>query len=122
MLAYLDDILVYSASWKDHLQHLDMVFKHLKEASLNIKLSKFQFFKKQPHYLVHLISEDDIQLLPEKVAAIQKVKKPSNIDDPPHFLSLTGCYKKYVPLYTDVTKPLNKLLKKETKFLWSPQC
>ena len=56
-LAYLDDILIYSASWKEHLQHLEVVFQHLKEASLEIKL---QFFEKHLHYLGHVIYEQGI--------------------------------------------------------------
>ena len=58
--AYLDDILNYSASWKENLQHLEAVFKHLKKENLKIKLSKCQFFKKHLQYLGHLISEQDI--------------------------------------------------------------
>ena len=54
--AYLDDVLVYSMSWKKHLQHLEMVLKHLKEANLKFKLSKCQFFKKHLHCLGHLVS------------------------------------------------------------------
>ena len=72
--AYLDDILVYSMSWKEHLLHLEMVFKHLKEANLKIKLSKFQFFRENLHCLGHLISEHGIQPLPEKVLATENLK------------------------------------------------
>ena len=68
---YLDDILVYSTSWKEHLLHLEVVIKHLKEANVKIKLHKCQFFKMHLHYLGHLISEHGIQPLPEKVSAIE---------------------------------------------------
>ena len=69
--AYLHDILVSSMSWKEHLQHLEMVFWCLKETNLKIKLRKCQFFKKHLHHLGILISEYDIHLLPEKVSAIK---------------------------------------------------
>ena len=62
--AYLNDILIYSASWKEHLHHLEAVFKGLKEANLKLKLSKC--FKKHLHYLGHLISDQGIQPLPKK--------------------------------------------------------
>ena len=98
-----------------------MVFKCLKEVNLKIKLSKCQFFEKNLHYPGHLISEGCIQLLLEKVTAVQKLKEPSNIDKLFHFLSLTGYYRKFIPLFTNVTEPLNKLLKKDTKFQLSQQ-
>ena len=120
--AYLDDILVYSTSWKEHLQHFEMVFKCVKEANLKIKLSKCQFFKKYLYYLGHLISEQGVQPFPEKVSGIKKLKKLCNIDDLHQFLSLMGYYRKFIPLFTDVTKPLNKVLKKDIKFQWSLQC
>ena len=72
---YLDDILVYSASWKEHLQHLKVGFKCLKEASLKINLTKCQFFKNHVHYIGHLISQHGgIQPLLEKGISNRKVK------------------------------------------------
>ena len=52
----------------------------------------------------------------------KKLKEPSNIDELCHFIGLIGYYRKFSPLFADVTKPLNKLLKKDTKFHWSLQC
>ena len=113
---YLDDIIVYSSSWKENLQHLEVVFKHLKKANLKIKLSKCQFVKRHLHYLGQLISEHGIQLILEEASAIKRLKEPSNIDELHDFLSLTGYYRKFIPLFTDITKLLNKFLKKDTKF------
>ena len=78
---YLDDILIYSASWEEHLQHFETFFRHLKAANLNIKLSKGQFFKQHSHYLEHLISEEDIQLLLDKIMAITNLAEPKNTDE-----------------------------------------
>ena len=91
---------------------------HLKEANLKIKLSKCQMFKTHLHYLGHLISEHGIQPLPEKVIETEKLKEPNNVDELYHFLSLTGYYRKFTPLFVDITNPLNYLLKKDTKFQW----
>ena len=100
---YLDNILVYSASWKEykeHLQHLNMIFNHLKEVNFKIKLCKCHFLKKHLQYLGHLISSQSIHPLSEKVTAIEKLKDPSNIDELHHFLSLTGYYSLYCYLPT----------------------
>ena len=74
------------------------------------------------HYLGYLISQQGIQPLPEKVTAIKKLKEPNSIDELHHFLGLTGYYRKFTKLFADITKPLNKLCKKDTTFQWSPQC
>ena len=99
-----------------------MVFKHLKKVNLKIKLGKYQFFKQHLHYLGHLISEQVIWPLPEMVTSIENLKQPNNIDEVYHFLGLTGYYRKFVLLFADITKPINKLPKKDTKFQLSPQC
>ena len=93
-----------------------MVFKHLEEANLKIKLSQFQFFKKHLHYLGHLISKHVIQPLPKKYQQIKKLKEPNNIDDLCHFLGPTGCYRKFIQLFANVIKPVNKLLRRTPSF------
>ena len=79
-------------------------------------------FKQHLHYLGHLISEKGIQLLPDKILRITNLALPKDVDEPHHFLGLTGFYRKSIPLYTDRTKPLNNLLQKDTKLQWSTQC
>ena len=113
---YLDDILIYSSSWKEHLQHVEIIFNCLKLAKLKIKFSKCQFFKEHLYYLGHITSEQGIQQLPEKVIAITNSKEPNSMDEFCHFLGLTSYYRWFIPLFADITKPLNKLLRKNTKF------
>ena len=72
--------------------------------------------KKYLHCLGHLISEQGIQPLVEKDSATEKLKEPSNIDELHHFLGLTGYYRKFIPLFADITKPLNKFLKRTLNF------
>ena len=115
---YLDDILLYSASWEEHLQHLETVFSCLKEANLKMKLGKCQFFKQHLHYLAQLISEHSIQPLQDKIMVITNLTEPKNINELHHFLGVTGYYRKFIPLFADNTKPLNILLRKNTKFQW----
>ena len=94
----------------------------LKEPNLKIKLSTCQFFKEDLHYLGHFTSEQGIQPLLETVTAAEKLKEASNIDKFHNFLGLAGYYRKFIMLFANITKPLNKLLQKSTKFQWSSQC
>ena len=100
----------------------EMVFKQLKKANLKSKLRKCQFFKKHLHYLGQITSKHCIQLLPEKVSAIEILKEPSNIHELCYFLGLTGYYRRSLPLFINVKKPLNKLHKMDMKFQCLPQC
>ena len=98
---YLDNIWIYSTSWKEHLQHLETVISHLQIANLKTKLSKCQLFNfnsKHIHFLWHLISGQGIQPLPHKILAITNLGVPKNISELYYFLSLNGYYKKFIPL------------------------
>ena len=89
---YLDDVLIFSKSWEEHLEHLEIVFNRFKSAGLKIKLSKCQFFKKQLHYLGHKISAEGLEPLPEKLKAIKNLAPAKNIDEAHQILGLLGYY------------------------------
>ena len=75
-LNYLDDIIIFSKSWEDHLEHIEQVFKALQGADLKIKRSKCEFFKSKVHYLGYLVGADRVEPLPKKLEAIRKLAAP----------------------------------------------
>ena len=121
-LNYLDNIMVFSETWQEHLEHLEEIFKWLEAADLKIKHSKCDFFKTKVHYLGFLVGVDGVQLLPEKVATIQALKPPRDINEQRHFLGLVGFYRKFIPFFADITVCLNKLIRKGVAFKWTKQC
>ena len=78
---YLDDVLIFSKSWEEHLQYLNTVFNRFKTAGLKIKLSKCQFFKTQLHHVGHKISADRLEPLPEKLEVIKNLAPTKNMDE-----------------------------------------
>ena len=120
-LNYLDHIMVFSEMWESHLRHLE-VFKWLKGVDLKIKHSKCEFFKSKVHYLGNLVGTDGVQPLPEKVAAIEALEPPQNIEELWHFLGLIGFYRKFIPFFTNKTACLNAMLRKGMVFKWMEQC
>ena len=98
-MGYLDDIIIYSRSEKEHLEHLKEIFTRLKAAGLKLKLEKCCFFKKHIQYLGHLISADGIQPLPEKLQSITKMPAPRSPKGVKQFLGLVGYYRKFIPRY-----------------------
>ena len=89
-LSYLDDVLVFSETYDDHIHHLNEVFACFEKSGLKIKLSKCQFFKTQLHYLGHKISADGLEPLPEKLKAIRNLAPAKNVDKACHILRLLG--------------------------------
>ena len=110
-MGYLDDIIIYSRSEKEHLEHLEEIFTRLKTAGLKLKLEKCCFFKKHIQYLGHLISADGIQPLPEKLESIAKMPAPKNPKEVKQFLGLVGYYRKIVPRFADISRVLTHLTK-----------
>ena len=107
-MAYLDDIIIFSQNEQVHLKHIEIIFKKLIKAGLKLKESKCDFFKRDIHYLGHLISVSSIQPLPEKLDSIRNLPKPRSPKEIKQFLGLTGHYRKFVPRFSDSARPLTK--------------
>ena len=121
-MTYLDDIIIFSENELQHLEHLETIFSHLKEAGLKMKRSKCDFFKSKIHYLGHLISTEGISPLPNKMDCIQHMPAPRNAKEIKQFLGLTGYYRKFVPRFADISRPLTTFTKKDKKFEWTQAC
>ena len=121
-MTYLDDIIIFSNSEEEHLLHLEEVFHWLRKAGLKMKQSKCDFFKSQIHYLGHLISEDGISPLLDKLDSIKNMPAPKCTKEIKQFLGLTGYYRKFVPRFADISRPLTRLTRKETTFSWTLEC
>ena len=121
-IAYLDDIVIFSHSELEHLQHFEIVFKRLQDVGLNLKESKCDFFRSQKHYLGHMLSAEGIQPLPEKLDSITNMPAPENQTEVKQFLGLVGYYCKFMPNFSDISRPLVKLMRKDTPFTWTKQC
>ena len=105
-IVYLDDIIIFSQTEEEHLKHLEIIFRRLKEAGLKLKRSKCSFMKLHIEYLGHLISEKGIEPMPDKLAAIKEMLAPRSPKEIKQFLGLVGYYRKFIPRFSDIAKPL----------------
>ena len=121
-MTYLDNIIIFSENELQHLEHLEVVFSQLREAGLKKKHSKCDFFKSEIHYLGHLISPEGISPLPNRLDCIKHMPALKDIKEIKQFLGLTGYYRKFVPRFADISRPLTTLTKKTKKFEWTPAC
>jgi ribonuclease HI len=122
VVVYLDDILVYSKSNEEHEEHLRLILTKLREHRLYAKFSKCEFWLPQVVYLGHVISAKGIAVNPETVKSIVEWLPPKNVKQVRSFLGLASYCRRFVENFSKIAKPMTDLLKKDKKFLWSPQC
>ena len=119
---YLDDILIYSPDVLTHLIHMRQLFQRLREADLKLNREKCNFFKSHIQYLGHLISGEGIKPLPEKLESIEEMPPPTTPKEVKQFLGLIGYYRKFVPRFANVARPLTNLTRFDQPFEWSDKC
>ena len=112
MLVFLDDIVIYNKSWKDHVQNVERVVKLLEEKKLYEKTSKCFFGVQEVEYLGHIVSHEGVKVDPNKIKSIKEWKFPTTIKQLQGFLGLTWYYRKSVKNYGRIVAPLTTLLKK----------
>lgn len=110
-LVFLDDILIFSKTFDEHLDRLTAVFERLEKHCLKLKAKKCEFLKKSVTYLGHVVSDVGVATDPEKTKAITTWPVPYNIKTLRTFLGFAGYYRRYVQNYSKIVKPLNDLLK-----------
>lgn len=118
VLVFMDDILIYSKDYEQHIQHLHIVFDILREHQLYAKMSKCSFAKPELDYLGHIISDKGVATDPDKTRVMLHWPVPNNATELRGFLGLTGYYRKFVKNYGIIAKPLTTLLQKKG-FQWN---
>ena len=109
-LIYLDDVIIFSTTFKEHLERLEAFFSRLKDHNLNLKASKCEFMKSRVTYLGHVVSENGIETDPEKTEAIRTWSTPKTVKDVRAFLGFYGYYRRFIQNYARIARPLNDLL------------
>ena len=121
-MGYLDDIIIFSENEEDHLRHVEEIFRRLEYFDLKMKREKCAFFKRHIQYLGHVISKEGIQPLPEKLDSIRNMPHPKNPKEAKQFLGLIGYYRKFVPHFADIARPLTQLTRHDIQYEWTEKC
>ena len=120
--AYIDDVLIYSDTWEEHLQILRTFFDRLSSAMLTVNLVKSEFGCARVNYLGHIVGQGQVKPIDAKISAISSFPKPENKKQLMRFLGMAGYYRKFCPNFSSISEPLTQLLRKNVKFLWSKSC
>ena len=124
VLVYVDDILIFSSTFDEHLLHLEQVFRKLEEANLKLNPVKCRFALKQLNFLGHIISRKGVEVDPEKTKAMSEFPIPKSQQQVRRFLGMANYYRRFIKDYSKIATPLNACLRatQNKKFQWSQDC
>ncbi|PIK41495.1 Retrovirus-related Pol polyprotein from transposon [Apostichopus japonicus] len=121
-LVYLDDVIVYGATFSEAMDRLKTVFNRFRDAGLKLSPGKCQLFKQSVTYLGHIVSKDGVGTDPEKVKAVKEWPRPQNLSEVRSFVGLCGYYRRFIRGFAQIALPLFKLTEKKQKFDWNQDC
>ena len=118
VVVYFDDILIYSKSYEEHLEHIRCVSDVLRREKLYANLKKCNFCTNELVFLGFVISAQGMKVDEQKIKAIQEWPTPKSIGEVRSFHGLTGFYRRFVKDFSTIAAPLTELIKKNEKFQW----
>ena len=116
VIVFIDDILIYSRSQEEHSQHLRQVLETLRAEKLYAKFSKCEFWIQEVDFLGHVVSKEEIHVDPSKIKAIDSWATPRTPTEIRQFLGLAGYYRRFIPNFSKIAKPLTTLTQKNVTF------
>ncbi len=128
LLIYLDDIIVFSKDFESHCQRLEIVFNRLRQHGLKLKPSKCFLLKPEVKFLGHLISSQGIKVDGEKTQALESWPAPKNVKELRQVLGFMSYYRRFVPGFAQLARPLHALVGKGGKgkivepLNWTTEC
>lgn len=120
--AYLDDILIYSKTKKEHIRHVRLVLQRLREAGLQVDILKCEFHVQETKFLGLLVSTDGLRMDPAKIAAVVDWTTPTNLKEMQAFVGFCNFYRRFIKNFSKIVRPMVKLTRKDVAFEWSEDC
>ena len=121
ILAYIDDIIICSNSFENRLKDLNLTFGKLRTLGFHLNKDKCFFCKPQVKYLGHILTKDGIQVDPEKTSAIVERSAPKNLKQLMSFLQTCSWFRRFIPNFAQISRPLSNLTKKNAIWKWSTE-
>ena len=120
-LAYIDDTICFSPSFERHLVDLEAVFDRFRQANLKLKSTKCKLFQTRCKFVGHYVSENGIEVMPEKVACVVGWPFPKTITELRSFLGLCSYYRSFCKGYATIAEPLTQCLRKDVMLTQTPE-
>ena len=122
ILAYMDDIVIFSRTFSEHISDIRKVFDRLREANISLKASKCTFAAQTVDFLGYELSSSGIRPQKKLTSSIKDFPQPSNRKEVKRFLGMAGFYRNFVKGFGDISHPLNNLTRDNVKFEWTDDC
>ena len=119
---YVDDILIFSNSVSEHVEHLKQVFDRLRRAGLMLHPQKCTLAKREVNYLGHVVSKEGIMPDPGKIKSVKEMPVPTNVKAVRQFLGLASYYRRFIPKFAKIANPLHALTHQDVPFIWTQAC
>lgn len=119
---YIDDILIFSESFEEHIEHIEKVIKAIVNEGFRLKFKKCTFAAESVKYLGHIIEHNTVRPVKDNLISIQNFPTPKTQKNIRQFLGKINFYHEYIPKSSILLEPLHKLLRKNEKFIWSEEC
>ena len=119
---YLDDVLIFSRTLENHFKHLKLVIARLQGAGPKLKPSKCHFIREDVEYLGHILTPDGLKPAPKLTTAVADFPVPQNVREVRQFLGLSSYYRRFIPQFARIAKPLDELTQKGIQFCWNERC
>ena len=119
---YIDDVVIFSDNWSDHIRQIKHFFQIMREAKLTINLMKSEFGKATVKYLGHIVGQGQVRPLDAKIQTITKYPIPTSRKELARFLGMAGYYRNFCLNFSEIAAPLTNLLSKKVKFVWTDDC
>ncbi|MBW0577357.1 hypothetical protein O181_117072 [Austropuccinia psidii MF-1] len=116
LIIYIDDIIVYSKTWEEHMYRLSRVLTKIQSVNMKISLEKFHFGFKELKALGHVLSDFSLGIDKNKVAAVMLKPMPQNKKEIQSSLGFAGYYRQHIEDFASIARPLYKLCDKDTLF------
>ncbi|GJX68568.1 putative reverse transcriptase domain-containing protein [Tanacetum coccineum] len=118
VIVFIDDILIYSKSRKEHKGHLKLILRLLKKEELCVKFSKCEFWLSKVQFFSHVIDSEGIHVDPAKIESIKDLASPKTPTEIRQFLGLADYYRRFIEGLSKIARPMMKLTQKSVKFDW----
>lgn len=118
ILAYLDDIIICSKDFQSHISELKQTFQRLKNFGFRLHREKCFFCKSEVKYLGHILTRHGLEVDKEKTDAINNRPNPKTAKEVLSFMQTCSWYRRFIPSFANIAKPLSDLTKKNAKWNW----
>ncbi|CAF1687981.1 unnamed protein product, partial [Adineta ricciae] len=108
-LVYIDDIVVFSRSFEEHVEHIQQLLSILSKYNFQLNPPKCKLFQQKIDYLSHVISEKGFQPNDERTRSIKNLREPSNLVEANKFLGGLSWYRKFIPGFASIAAPIHKV-------------